>query len=65
MPSGSRLERNCSGVVAAMMVELTASRDGDASPIYNILKGSEDPVQPGSTEPSLAARAREMLAGNG
>lgn len=51
--------------VAAMMVELTASRDGDASPIYNILKGSEDPVQPGSTEPSLAARAREMLAGNG
>lgn len=51
--------------VAAMMVELTASRDGDASPIYNILKGSEDPTQPGSTEPSLAARAREMLAGNG
>ena len=51
--------------VAAMMVELTASRDGDASPIYNILKGSEDPVQPGSSEPSLAARAREMLAGNG
>lgn len=50
--------------VAAMMVELTASRDGDASPIYNILKGSEDPAQTGSTEPSLAARSREMLAGN-
>jgi peptidoglycan hydrolase CwlO-like protein len=51
--------------VAAMMVELTAGRDGVSSPIYNILKGSEDPAQPGSTEPSLAARAREMLAGNG
>lgn len=48
--------------VAAMMVELTASRDGDASPIYNILKGSEDPAQPGSTEPSLAARARDLIA---
>ena len=48
--------------VAAMMVELTASRDGKSSPIYSILKGSEDPQQPGSSEPSLAARAREMLA---
>ena len=49
--------------VAAMMVELTASRDGDKSPVHNILKGSEDPAQPGNSEPSLAARAREMIAG--
>ncbi|WP_417416585.1 hypothetical protein [Hoeflea sp.] len=51
-------------IVAAMMVELTANRDGETSPIYTILKGSEDPARPGSTEPSLAARAREMLASN-
>ena len=48
-------------MVAALMVELTASRDGVVSPIYTILKGSEDPAQPGSTEPSLAARARELI----
>ncbi|MEM5474606.1 hypothetical protein WNZ14_23015 [Hoeflea sp. AS60] len=48
-------------MVAALMVELTASRDGKSSPIHNILKGSEDPTLPGSTDPSLAARAREML----
>ena len=51
-------------IVAAMMVELTASRDGSYSPVFKILKGSEDPVEPGSAEPSLAARAREMLASN-
>jgi len=49
-------------MVAALMVELTASRDGTTSPIHNILKGSEDPAQPAGSEPSLAARAREMLA---
>ncbi|SOE16269.1 hypothetical protein SAMN05877838_1130 [Hoeflea halophila] len=49
-------------VVAAMMVELTASRDGSSSPVFRILKGREALAQPGSTEPSLAARARDMLA---
>ncbi|MDP3527484.1 MAG: hypothetical protein Q8S27_23150 [Hoeflea sp.] len=48
--------------VAAMMVELTASREGKASRVHAVLKGIEDPVLPGTTEPSLAARAREMLA---
>ncbi len=48
--------------VAAMMVELTASRDGKSSKVHTILKGIEDAVLPGSNEPSLAARAREMLA---
>lgn len=47
--------------VAALMVELTASRDGAGSPVYKILKGSEDVPQAGSSEPSLAARARELL----
>ncbi|KJS15341.1 MAG: hypothetical protein VR78_09045 [Hoeflea sp. BRH_c9] len=51
-------------VVASMMVELTASRDGRTSPVYAILKGSEDPALPGSSEPSLATRVREMLAAN-
>lgn len=49
-------------LVAAMMVELTASRDGSSSPVFRILKGREALAQPGSTEPSLAARARDMLA---
>ena len=51
-------------MVAAMMVELTASRDGDASPIHNILKGSDDASQAQGGEPSLAARSRELLFGN-
>lgn len=50
--------------VAAMMVELTASRDGSSSPVFKILKGNEDPTRTDGTEPSLAARAREMLASN-
>lgn len=49
-------------VVAAMMVELTAVRDGNASPIHAILKGSEDPALSGNTEPSLASRVRELLS---
>jgi len=48
--------------VAAMMVELTATRDGSSSPVFNILKGSEDTAQSGNTEPSLAVRSRELLA---
>jgi len=48
--------------VAAMMVELTASRDGKSSRIHTILKGIEDPTLPGTSDPSLAARARELLA---
>ncbi|MCY0154634.1 hypothetical protein OEG86_23120 [Hoeflea alexandrii] len=51
-------------MVAAMMVELTASRDGGASPIHNILKGSEDASQTQGDDPSLAARSRELLFGN-
>lgn len=51
-------------MVAAMMVELTASRDGGASPIHNILKGSEDTSQTQGDDPSLAARSRELLFGN-
>ena len=45
-----------------MMVELTAHRDGKTSKIHGILKGIENPTLPGSGDPSLAARAREMLA---
>ncbi|MCY0096426.1 hypothetical protein [Hoeflea ulvae] len=48
-------------VVAAMMVELTAARDGSTSPIHAILKGSEDPSLSGRSDPSLATRARELL----
>ncbi|MGJ8571151.1 MAG: hypothetical protein ACSHXI_10690 [Hoeflea sp.] len=51
-------------VVASMMVELTASRDGSSSPVFKILKGREALAKPGNAEPSLAARAREMLANN-
>lgn len=47
--------------VAAMMVELTASRDGPASPIRKILKGSEEPNRASNSGPSLADRARQML----
>ncbi|WP_412049863.1 hypothetical protein ACK6D9_20185 [Hoeflea sp. Naph1] len=47
--------------VAAMMVELTASRDGPSSPILKILKGSEEPNRASGSDPSLATRAREML----
>ena len=48
-------------IIAAMMVELAASRGGGSSPIHTILRGSEDPVQPGTSEPSLAARARDLI----
>lgn len=51
-------------MVAAMMVELTASRDGEASPINNILKGGDDASQAQGGEPSLAARSRQLLVGN-
>ncbi|WP_417412601.1 hypothetical protein [Hoeflea sp.] len=51
-------------VVASMMVELTASRDGSSSPIFRILKGSEALSNSGDAEPSLAARASDMLARN-
>lgn len=51
-------------VVASMMVELTASRDGSSSPVFKILKGREALSKPGNAEPSLAARARDMLASN-
>ncbi|KGF66820.1 hypothetical protein LL06_25985, partial [Hoeflea sp. BAL378] len=48
--------------VAAMMVELTASREGRDSRIHTLLKGNEDPTLPGSGDPSLATRARDMLS---
>jgi predicted nucleic acid-binding Zn-ribbon protein len=51
-------------MVAAMMVELTASRDGEASPIHNILKGGDDASQAHGGEPSLATRSRQLLVGN-
>jgi predicted nucleic acid-binding Zn-ribbon protein len=51
-------------MVAAMMVELTASRDGEASPIHNILKGGDDASQAQGGEPSLATRSRQLLVGN-
>ncbi|WP_339762288.1 hypothetical protein [uncultured Hoeflea sp.] len=49
-------------VVASMMIELTASRDGSSSPVFRILKGSEALPNSGDAEPSLAARASDMLA---
>ncbi|MBC7285098.1 hypothetical protein [Hoeflea sp.] len=48
--------------VAAMMVELTARRDGKSSKIHTILKGVEKTTLPGSSDPSLAARAGDLLA---
>lgn len=48
--------------VAAMMVELTANRDPDGSPIHKILQGNEDARDSDTSDPSLAARAREMIA---
>ena len=51
-------------VVASMMVELTASRDGSSSPVFKILKDREALSESGNAEPSLAARARDMLASN-
>lgn len=48
--------------VAAMMVELTANRDPDGSPIHKILQGNEDARDSDTGDPSLAARAREMIA---
>lgn len=47
--------------VAAMMVELTANRDPDGSPIHKILRGNEDARDSNTGDPSLAARAREMI----
>lgn len=51
-------------VVASMMVELTASRDGSSSPIFKILQGRKAHDKPDGAEPSLASRARELLADN-
>ncbi|WP_139112486.1 hypothetical protein [Hoeflea olei] len=48
--------------VAAMMVELTASREGAGSRLHALLQGSEGQTLPGSKEPTLAARAHEMIA---
>lgn len=48
--------------VAAMMVELTASRDGDKSAIAKILEGNEDRTGSRNPGPSLAARARDMIS---
>ncbi|WP_394688097.1 hypothetical protein [Hoeflea sp.] len=48
--------------VAAMMVELTVGRDGKDSPIAKILAVSEDQSKPAESGPSLAGRARQMIA---
>ncbi|MEP3439037.1 MAG: hypothetical protein ABJN75_19990 [Hoeflea sp.] len=50
--------------VAAMMVELTASREGKASRVNTILAGNEEPGRSGTSEPSLATRARDMISAN-
>jgi hypothetical protein len=47
--------------VAAMMVDLTAGREGRDSPILKILAGSEDLNRPENSGPSLAARARHFI----
>jgi hypothetical protein len=47
--------------VAAMMVDLTAGREGKDSPILKILAGSEDLNRPENSGPSLAARARHFI----
>lgn len=48
--------------IAAMMVELTASREGPSSPIAKILSGSEDANRSARSESSLAARARTLIS---
>lgn len=48
--------------VAAMMVELTAGRDGDNSAIAKILESSEDRTGSRNPGPSLAARARDLIS---
>tara|TARA_R110002020_G_scaffold127531_1_gene286096 strand:+ start:2410 stop:3813 length:1404 start_codon:yes stop_codon:yes gene_type:complete len=48
--------------IAAMMVELTASREGKQSRIHTVLRGNEDPTLPGTDQPSLATRARDLIA---
>ncbi|MEQ8482458.1 MAG: hypothetical protein RIC18_17545 [Hoeflea sp.] len=48
--------------VAAMMVELTAGREGDDSAIARILESREDRTGSRNPGPSLATRARDMLS---
>lgn len=49
-------------IVAAMMVELTANRERNGSPIRKILQGTEDARDSATGDPSLAARARDLIA---
>ena len=48
--------------VAAMMVELTAGRDGGNSAIAKILETSEDRTGSRNPGPSLAGRARDLIS---
>ncbi|WP_422371373.1 hypothetical protein [Hoeflea sp.] len=48
--------------VAAMMVELTAGREGDSSAISKILESREDRTGSRNPGPSLAARARDLIS---
>ncbi|WP_420407146.1 hypothetical protein [Hoeflea sp.] len=48
--------------VAAMMVELTAGRDGKNSTIAKILEGDEDRTGSGNPGPSLATRAKDLIS---
>jgi len=49
--------------IAAMMVDLTATREGPRSPIHRILADDGD-EEGGSQPPSLAERARAMMRAN-
>lgn len=49
--------------IAAMMIDLTAAREGPRSPIHRILTSGED-EDGGSQPPSLAERARTMMRAN-
>lgn len=49
--------------IAAMMIDLTAAREGPRSPIHQILSSDEDD-HGGAQQPSLAKRARAMMRAN-
>lgn len=47
--------------IAAMMIDLTAAREGPGSPINGILAGAEQNGKNGSDAPSLAERSRRYI----
>lgn len=48
--------------IAALMIELTAMREGSASPIFKTLAGADIGRASRTGEPSLAARANQLLS---